>query len=174
MKNSKTKIILFAILVIAVTSTHISWTEDEFGLLLTVDERPVDVRGLVENQFNRFMRNCDSVQLLNKADIRFQLAEKLINEYSPPHSEQADVAGVWEYENWLMVEVEFKKLEPVALLIENTDKVPRIVPSSVWSGYTSPRKSGPFIRHYIRQRIEDPPTNLLQCFEPRSQSFTIN
>lgn len=159
---------------IAVTSTHISWIEDEFGLLLTVDDRSVDVRGLIENQFNRFMRNCDSVQLLNKADVRFQLAEKLLHEYSPPQSEQANVAGIWSYGNWLMVEVEFKKLEPVALLIENTDTAPRIVPRSVWSGYTSPRKSGPFIRHYIRQGIENPPINLLQCFEPRSQSFTMN
>lgn len=155
-------------------STHISWTKDEFGFLLTLDDRPVDLRGQVEDQFNRITRNCDSVRLLDKAHERFHLAERLIHEYSPPQSSIAHISGAWEYQNWLLVEVEFKELEPVALLIENTDSAPRIIPNSVWSGYTTPRKSGPFIRHYIKQKVENAPVHLLECFEPQSQSFTMN
>jgi len=95
----------------------------------------------------------------------------LINDYSPPDSRQAQIASVLAMDSWLLVEVEFKNLLPAVVLIQNANSLPSIFAQGVWSGYTTPHKSAPFIRNYLSHHVDTAPAELVNCFDPQSKSF---
>lgn len=162
---------LLTVTVLAVVSIHVHWTTNENGTLLFIDNKPVDFLGAIHNQWNRVTRTCSAVTRLSPKDTKYQIAETLINNYSPPSSQTAVIAGAWSIDSWTLVEVEFQDLLPAVVLIQTTDNQTLIVPNAVWSGYTQPWEAAPYIRHYIEHQIPQMPVALTRCFDPQSQSF---
>ena len=171
LKKIKRPLIWIPIALIAVASTHISWIEDDLGVLLTVADSPFDLIGTLRNQMNKATRNCESVVRLTPSQDKYQMAQSLVHSYSPPDSKFSQLVSVWSLGSWVLVEVEFKDLLPAVVLIKDTDKVASIVPEGIWSGYTNPHKSASFIRKYLIQKVDSAPVELINCFDPQSQSF---
>jgi hypothetical protein len=167
----KAYLALLAVTLLAVISIHVHWTTNENGSLLVIDNKPVDLLGAVNNQWNRITRTCSAVTRLSPKEAKYQVAELLIRNYSPPSSQTAVIAGAWSMESWTLVEVEFQDLLPSVVLIHTTDNQMRIVPNAVWSGYTQPWTAAPYIRNYIEQQAPQMPVALTRCFDPQSQSF---
>jgi len=164
-------LILLPIVSVCVLLSHINWIRDDLGILLAVDERPIDVVGNFENQLNKLTRKCESVQRLTISDKEYQLAKSLIDEYSPPDSGFSNIASVWSMGNWLLAEVEFKDLQPAVVLIQKAGSEAAIVSDAVWSGYTNPHRPAPFIRKFLTQKLDSPPLALINCFDPQSNAF---
>ena len=164
-------LVLLAVTLLAVISIHVHWTTNENGTLLVIDNKPVDLLGAIHNQWNRVSRTCSAVTRLSPKDTKYQIAETLIRNYSPPSSQTAVVAGAWSMESWTLVEVEFQDLLPAVVLIQTTENQTLIVPNAVWSGYTQPWTAAPYIRNYIEQQAPQMPVALTRCFDTQSQSF---
>ena len=170
-KKQKTRLTVLAIVLIAVVASHINWTEDDLGYLLTIDGKPIDLIGHIKNKVTTATRHCESVVRVLPSQHKYRIAQTLINDYSPPDSSQSQIASVWSMDSWLMVEVEFKNLLPAVVLIQNANSSPSILAEGIWSGYTSPHKSAPFIRDYLSHQVDAAPAQLINCFDPQSTSF---
>jgi hypothetical protein len=167
----KAYLVLLAVTLLAVVSIHIQWTTDENGTLMVIDNKPLDFLGAINNQWNKVTRTCSAVTRLSPSDEKYQIAQSLIRNYSPPHSKAAVIAGAWSMDSWTLVEVEFQDLLPSVVLIQTSDSQTNIVPNAVWSGFTKPWVAAPFIRNYIEQQVPQMPVALTRCFDPQSQSF---
>lgn len=167
----KAPVALLLATLIAVLFLHVEWTVSENGTLLVVDNQEIDLLGIVNNQWNQFTRSCDSVTRLSSSDEKYKTAQSLIENYSPPNSMSAMIAGAWTVDAWTLVEVEFTDLLPAVVLIQTKEGKSFIVPTAVWSGYTKPWKSAPYIRKYIINDASKVPLALTNCFEPQSLSF---
>ena len=167
----KKSLILLTLASVLVLSSHIGWVRDDLGLLLTIDDRPIDVVGKFEDKLNTLTRNCGEVKRLTPSNKQYQLAQSLIHDYSPPDSSHSTISSAWAMGSWILVEVEFKELLPAVVMIQKADSDAAIVPDAVWSGYTHPHLPAPFIRKFLRQKMNSPPLALINCFEPQSDSF---
>lgn len=167
----KKSLILLPLISISVLLSHISWISDDLGMLLTVDDRPIDVLGNIQNRLNQWTRSCSAVNQLTVSHDKYQIARNLIHNYSPPDSNYMKIASAWSMGDWMLVEVEFTNLLPAVVMIQNSDSAPEIVPNAVWSGYTNPHVPAPFIRKFLTERLKSPPYSLIHCFEPHSKSF---
>jgi hypothetical protein len=74
------KILLLPLFIILIALTHINWIKDDLELLLTVDERPIDLLGNIENKINKLTRNCSQVECLKASQNKYQLAPSLIHD----------------------------------------------------------------------------------------------
>ena len=169
--KKQVSITLLCLSLLVVTSIHVDLKHGENGKLLVIDEHPIDVVGITRNQWNKLTRRCDSVQKLSSDQVSYKLAKELIQSYSPPSSESAQIASAWFTDGWILAEVEFNELFPAVVLIKNTGTDAYIVPQAVWSGYTKPWKAAPHIRQYLAHQAKEMPAALLNCFEPQSKSF---
>ena len=169
--KKKASVALLFVTLVAVLFLHIELMTTENGALLVVDNQEFDFIGSINNQWNRHTRSCNSVKRLLPAEAKYQLAQSLIENYSPPHSKFAMIASAWTAEEWILVEVEFTDLLPAVVLIQTKEHDSFIVPNAVWSGYTKPWKSAPYIRKYISNNGNGMPPSLTNCFDPQSQSF---
>ena len=156
---------------IAVFFLHIGLATTENGTLLVVDNQEFDLLGIVDNKWNRFTRNCNAVSRLSPNEQKYQIAQSLIQNYSPPDSKSAMIASAWSADTWTLVEVEFAGLLPAVVIIQTKENQSFVLANAVWSGYTKPWKSAPFIRKYISSNAHGAPSALISCFEPQSQSF---
>lgn len=170
-KKLSTQLILLVIVLITIAASHIQWIKDDLGVLLTVDNRPIDVIGILRNHFTLASRNCETVERVSPSQGIYKTVQRLIDDYSPPDSRQAKLASVWSMGSWVLVEVEFKELLPAVVLIQNTDTAPSILAEGIWSGYTNPHKSAPFIRNYLTLHVDAVPAPLINCFDPQSEPF---
>jgi hypothetical protein len=82
--KKKAYLALLAVTLLAVISIHVHWTTNENGSLLVIDNKPVDLLGAVNNQWNRITRTCSAVTRLSPKEEKYQVAELLIRNYSPP------------------------------------------------------------------------------------------
>ena len=162
---------LLLIATIGVIASHLDWKVSENGHLLLIDNRPVDLVGMAKNSWNRLSRSCSTVNSVLKDDPLYKSSSDLIKSYSPPDSNSANIASMISSQNWILAEVEFDSLLPAVVLIEGADKEQHIIPNGIWSGYTKPWESAPFIRNYLNTQVTDVPRDLTDCFEPSSQSF---
>ena len=169
--KKQVSITLLCLSLLVVTSIHVDLKHGENGNLLVIGEHPIDVAGITRNQWNKLTRNCGSVQKLSSDQATYKLAKGLIQSYSPPSSESAQIASAWSIDGWILVEVEFNELFPAVVLINNTGANAYVVPQAVWSGYTKPWKAAPHIRQYLAHQAKEMPAALLNCFDPESQSF---
>jgi hypothetical protein len=170
MKNKALPTLLL-IATIGVVSTHLEWIKTDNGHLLYVDGRAIDVFGHLNNLLTKISRDCRNVENINKNDQVFSQISSVIKEYSPPDSGSAKIASLIQTEGWSLAEVEFNSLLPAVVLLNAQDKVPTIIANGIWSGYTKPFESAPYIRKYIREQVVAAPPNLINCFEPISNSF---
>ena len=169
--NIKASVVLLLILTPVVLMSHISWSQEENGLLFNVDGRDVDFVGIVKDTWRTTTKRCDAVTELESADRRFKIIQTLVQTYSPPDSTQIRDIHIWTSGSWAIAEVEFERLLPAVDTIKNIDTHAAIVDNAIWSGITKPWKSGPFIRAYLQKNATDTPENLLNCFELRTGSF---
>jgi len=164
-------LILLPVVIFLTLLNHISWIKNDLGVMLTIDEIPIDVLGKIQNNVNKLTRDCSKVTKLPVTHKKFELANNLIRDYSPPDSSSMQIASAWSMEEWVLVEVEFKDLLPAVVMIQNADSAAEIVSDAVWSGYTNPHVPAPFIRNFLTEKLQSPPHALINCFEPQSDSF---
>ena len=151
--------------------SHIGWSQRENGLLFNVDGRDVDFAGIIQDKWRKTTTMCSAVSELADSNSKHNEIKKLIKLYSPPNSNDIETIHVWTSGTWAVAEVEFKDLLPAVVAIKNINKDAEIVEDAVWSGMTIPWKSGPYIRTYLRNRSNEVPEVLLNCFEFRTESF---
>lgn len=169
--KKKTSVALLSATLIAVFFLHLEWTTTDNATMLVVDNQEIDFLGAMNNQWNRLTRSCHGVARLTPSEEKYQIAQSLIENYSPPQSTTARIASAWSADAWTLVEVEFTELLPAVVLIRTKENKSSIVPHAIWSGYTKPWKSAPYIRKYISIHGDGVPAALTDCFEPQSHSF---
>lgn len=170
MKKS-TSITLLLIVTISVAASHIGWAARDNGTLLVLDRREFDVAGIASDHWTKMIRNCNGVVRLQPVDENYQTTARLIRDYSPPHSESVRLSSVWSSDNWVLAEAEFVDLLPAVVLLDFSGGEPKIVSNAVWSGYTKPWESAPFIRDYMLRQVPNLSPSLASCFDPQSLSF---
>jgi hypothetical protein len=111
------------------------------------------------------------VSQVESGEVTFLATQKAIQAYSPPQSESAKIASIWTVGEWTLAEVEFDALLPAVVTLRTLNSETHIVPRGIWSGYTKPWMAAPLIRTYLKTQVPDMPTDLLNCFAPRSKSF---
>ena len=151
--------------------SHVSWSQADNGLLFNVDGRDVDVVGMLQDKWRTSTKRCQAVRELEGTDPQFKAIKTLVQSYSPSDSVAIRTMHVWRSGSWAITEVEFEKLLPAVVTIKDIDTHAAIVGDAIWSGMTQPWKASPFIRAYIRNKSNDLPETLLQCFELQTVSF---
>lgn len=169
--KKKTSLIVLALLLPSVVLTHISCRTLDDRLMFNLDGRDVDFVGITKEWVRTTTNSCQSVLQLKSDDAKIDPIKAVIQSYSPPDSRDIKTIHVWTASNWAIAEVEFEKLLPAVVTINNMDTSPKIVEGAIWSGTTAPWKSSPHIRSYLKNRSNDTPQDLLSCFELLSASF---
>lgn len=169
--NKKVSVALLLFLTPVVLLSHVSWSQADNGLLFNVDGRDVDVVGMLKDKWRVSTKRCQAVAELDSTDPQFNTIKTLVQSYSPPDSAAIRTMYVWRSGSWAIAEVEFEKLLPAVVTIKDIDTNAAIVGDAIWSGMTLPWKASPFIRAYIRNKSNDLPETLLQCFELQTVSF---
>ena len=169
--KKKVALPLLVIVLTGVIASHLSFKAVDHSYLMVVSGIEVDVLGKIQNQWQSHTQNCKPVMQPNAEQAVFQSIHKAIQAYSPPHSESAQIAGVWTLDAWALAEVEFESLLPAVVTLQMTDGAYHIVPRGIWSGHTKPWMAAPLIRTYLQKQVADIPSPLITCFSPRSKSF---
>ena len=171
MMKKKVALPLLLIVLVAVTASHISVKRADHSYLMVVDGIEIDVLGKMQNQWLTHTQNCQNVKQLPKEETTHVAASNAIKAYSPPQSQSAKLASMWSMGEWTLAEVEFDELLPAVVTLQTRDNETRIVPRGIWSGLTKPWMAAPLIRTYLQKQVPEIPTELLNCFAPRSKSF---
>ena len=158
-------------IVFANIALHLNYKHEQNGLLLIIDEQPVDAIGNAKNLWNKVSRNCTKVSRLNPGNAHYQESLTLIKNYSPPSSASARIKGLWSVENWTLAEVEFEELLPAVILIKKEKESAYIVPNAVWSAHTQPWHAASYIRQFMTRQAHDVAPNLINCFDPQSSFY---
>lgn len=169
--KKKTSLIVLALLIPSVVLMHVSCRTFDDRLMFNVDGRDVDFIGMAKEWVRTTTNRCQSVHQLQSDDPQLVRIKAVIQSYSPPDSRDIKAIHVWTTENWAIAEVEFEKLLPAVVTINNVDASPTIVEGAIWSGTTAPWKSSPHIRSYLKNRSNDTPQDLLNCFELLTNSL---
>ena len=169
--NKKVSVALLLFLTPVVLLSHMSWSQADNGLLFNVDGRDVDVVGMLKDKWRVSTKRCPAVAELDSTDPQFKAIKTLVQSYSPSDSVAIRTMYVWRSGSWAITEVEFEKLLPAVVTIKDVNTHAAIVGDAIWSGMTQPWKASPFIRAYIRNKSNDLPETLLQCFELQTVSF---
>jgi hypothetical protein len=169
--NKKVSVALLLFLAPVVVLTHVDWSEKENGLMFNVDGRDVDFVGIIKDTWRIATNTCKTVAQLDSEDPKLAIIKAAIQSYSPPDSIPIKVIYVWTSGTWAIAEVEFEKLLPAVVVVNNLDASATVVGDAIWSGMTAPWVSGPFIRDYLNQKSNEIPKTLLNCFELQTVSF---
>ena len=167
MMKKKVALPLLLIVLVGVIASHISFKAADHSYLMVVDGREIDILGKIQNQWLSHTQNCKGVTEPKESEAPFQA----IQAYSPPQSQSAEIAGIWTLGTWSLAEVEFETLLPAVVTLQTNDSGPQIVPRGIWSGYTKPWMAAPLIRTYLTTQVPEIPSQLINCFDPRSKSF---
>jgi hypothetical protein len=162
---------LLALVLFGLVLTHVQLQPTEQGTLVSIDGREVDLWGAIKNQWNTQTRNCKHVIKLSDEASAFTQAKSLIQAYSPPSSQSAQIASAWSAGSWMLIEVEFDTILPAVVTLKETQGEWSVVPNAIWSGLTHPWVAAPWIRNYLSKQAPDMPASLLACFTPHSKSF---
>lgn len=134
-----------------------------------------DVVGWLEDHSNQLSRNCSSVHQLAPDSPAAGQVLALIREYSPPDSRQAELISLQQQGNWLVAELNFAKLNPAVVLLQQDGEKLLLPERAVWSGSAAPWRPGPRIRSHLKasqplsESLREPvPESLLACYEPAS------
>jgi hypothetical protein len=173
-QNMKKKVALplLAIVLIGVIASHISFKSADHSHLMVVDGIEIDVLGKMQNQWLAYTQNCDGVSQPQAGQENFQAVQIAIQSYSPPQSQSAQIASIWTLGEWTLAEVEFEALLPAVATLQKSSNEQKIVPRGIWSGHTKPWMAAPLIRTYLKTQVPEVPVQLLNCFIPRSKSFS--
>jgi len=162
----KISIYVLLLVTLEVFLNHFSVSQKENGWLLLVDGREVDAIGVTQEKWGKLTRSCKSVTQVPISSQMHSDIQKLIQAYSPPHSESANIVRLLTTRNWSLATVEFKELLPAVVLIDQNHGPARIIPNAIWSGETHPWLAGPVIRSYLASKAPQAPLELLDCFDP--------
>ena len=170
--KKKVALPLLAIVLIGVIASHISFKSADHSHLMVVDGIEIDVLGKMQNQWLAYTQNCDGVSQPQTGQENFQAVQIAIQSYSPPQSQSAQIASMWTLGEWTLAEVEFEALLPAVVTLQKSSNEQKIMPRGIWSGHTKPWMAAPLIRTYLTTQAPEVPVKLLNCFIPRSKSFS--
>jgi hypothetical protein len=169
--KKKVALPLLAIVFAGVIASHISFKAADHSYLMVIDGLEIDILGKIQNLWLAHTQNCMGVSQPQDGQANFQAVLKTIQSYSPPQSQTARIAGVWTLDKWTLAEVEFEALLPAVVTFQTTDSEAKILPKGIWSGHTKPWLAAPLIRSYLKTQVPEIPSQLINCFDPRSKSF---
>ena len=170
--KKKVALPLLAIVLLGVIASHISFKSADHSYLMVVDGIEIDVLGKIQNQWLSYTQNCEDVSQPQAGQANFQVIQNVIQSYSPPQSQTAKIASIWTLGEWTLAEVEFEALLPAVVTLQKSSSEQKIVPRGIWSGHTKPWMAAPLIRTYLKTQVPEVPVQLLNCFIPRSKSFS--
>ncbi len=162
MKRTTALAVLTAVVVL-VPLSHVEIASSDDSWLLMVDGRPVDVAGIVSDQYAALTRDCRPVQRLQPQAPAFAAALEAIRHYSPPDSTSAQMLSLLRHEHWLLAQVRFAHLQNAVVLLRDSGQGLTVPDGGVWSGATHPHRADPYIRRYLQARVPDAPHQLLAC-----------
>jgi hypothetical protein len=157
---------------LGVLLNHMSWREKDRGYVWVVDEQELDVLGIVHDKWSKLIRTCAHVTHIPPKSPQHLAIEKLIQDYSPPGSNSAQIRSLQSMGNWALAEVEFDELLPAVVLLQHVKGEAHILSHAIWSGYTSPWEPAPFIRNYLSTQAPHAPIPLIECFDPKTRFLT--
>ncbi len=160
---------LLLIVGMGVVLNHVSWREKDGRQLWVVNEKEFDVRGIAQDTWNQLTRDCEGVTHIPPQTSQHHTIEKLIQDYSPPGSNSAQIKTLLSTANWALAEVVFDELFPAVVLLQHVNGQPHIVSHAIWSGYTSPWEPAPFIRQYLSTQAPHASPALIVCFDPQTK-----
>ena len=108
---------LLLIVGMGVVLNHVSWREKDGRQLWVVNEKEFDVRGIAQDTWNQLTRDCEGVTHVPPQAPQHQAIEKLIQGYSPPGSNSAQIKTLLSNANWALAEVVFDELFPAVVLL---------------------------------------------------------
>ena len=170
--KKKVALPLLAIVLLGVIASHISFKSADHSYLMVVDGIEIDVLGKIQNQWLSYTQNCEDVSQPQAGQANFQAIQNAIQSYSPPQSQTAKIASIWTLAEWTLAEVEFEALPPAVGTLQKSSSEHKIMPRGVWSGHTKPWMAAHLIRTYLKTQVPEVPAQLLNCFIPRSKSFS--
>jgi hypothetical protein len=94
-------------------------------------------------------------------------ALEALREFSPPDSRSAVVlqADAWPG-GWFVLQAQFDALEPVVVLVRESDGRAQVLPEGVWSSNTRPWNSAWRVRTFLAARATQAPSGLIPCIDP--------
>jgi hypothetical protein len=164
-------ITLLVLTTLGVLKAHVDIERQDDAYFLTYQGKKHDVLGALSNHTNRVLRQCRSLQPMEVNAPTAKSALAAIQNFSPPDSQQAQLLGLLQQDEWLLAEVQFTSLNPAVVLLKISSERVSVVEGAVWSGSTAPWTSAPFIRRYISDRALKVPSELMACFEPANALF---
>jgi hypothetical protein len=137
------------------------------GWLLKVGGAKLDLHGAAHVAWQNAWRDCRPLQRASHGDPQAQAALQALREFSPPDSRSAALRQVdaWP-QGWWVLQAEFDRLEPVLVLVRESDGRAEVVAEGVWSSTTLPWNSAWRIRGFLAGRVPQAPRALLDCIDP--------
>ena len=169
--KSRAALTLLVFLLLAVPISHLQLQQVDQRWLLDVDGRLVDVAGQWSDSLNRLLRDCKSVREVSAQEVTHVQAAKIIGQYSPPDSQALRLSGLWQRGDWLLAEVDFRRLAPAVVVLWHHQGAWQVQTAGVWSGLTHPHWPAFFIRQYLGRKIPQAPADLLACYDPSPKLF---
>lgn len=169
--KSRAALTLMVLLLLAVPISHLQLQRVDQRWLLSVDGRQVDVAGHWSDSVNRMLRDCKAVRVVSAQEGTHAQVVKTIGQYSPPDSQELRLSGLWQRGDWLLAEVDFKRLAPAVVVLWHRQGAWEVHTAGVWSGSTHPHWPAAFIRQYLGRKVMPVPADLLACFDPSPNLF---
>ncbi|MFY7984266.1 MAG: hypothetical protein ACOVOZ_07880 [Burkholderiaceae bacterium] len=135
--------------------------------LLQVAGRSMDARGFLWVAWQNAWRGCAPLKRLQPHDPQVLPALEALREFSPPDSRSAVVlqADAWPG-GWFVLQAQFDALEPVVVLVRESDGRAQVLPEGVWSSNTRPWNSAWRVRTFLAARATQAPSGLIPCIDP--------
>lgn len=162
---------LLFVTALGVLNAHVDLPQIDGRRFVATQGQTYDPLGWLEDQFNGWSRQCDSVRRVDLQDADAQTALLRIGAFSPPDSHTARALTVLQAGPWWLVEVSFESLSPAVVTLRGEGEGMRIVEGAIWSGSTSPWRPAPRIRSYLLAGAPGMPPELAACLDPKSELF---
>lgn len=137
------------------------------GWLFKVGGATRDLRGSAQVAWQNMWRDCRPLRRAPPGDPQAEAALHALREFSPPDSRSAALrqADAWP-QGWWVLQAEFDRLEPVLVLVRESEGRAEVVSEGVWSSTTLPWNSTWRIRDFLAGRVPQAPGALLDCIDP--------
>jgi hypothetical protein len=135
--------------------------------LLQVAGRPMDARGATVVAWQNTWRDCTPLKRLQPEAPQALAAVQALREFSPPDSRSAVVlqADAWPG-GWFMLQAQFDALEPVVVVVRESDGQAQVLSEGVWSSTTRPWNSAWRVRAFLAARVTQAPPDMIRCVDP--------
>ncbi len=161
-----TAALLSAAVLVGLVDSLVDWVTVDGQGLLEVGGTRFDARGWARERLAPVGHDCAALQRVAADSAMGAAATAAVARHSPPDSAHARWHQGLQQGPWLIAELSFERLSPVAALLQRQGDGWQLHPTAIWSGSTAPWNPAPRIREHLRRQAPDAPEALLACFRP--------